>query len=68
MAQPAHRVSQEISFSIKPFWERATVEPLIRLENLRTQIKLAILLGERVTVDSILKPKLTTVKLSPETK
>ena len=67
MAQPA-RESRKTPLSIEPFWERPTSDPPIRWEKWRIQVKLAILAREKITLDTLLLPKLTTVRLSAEPK
>ena len=53
----------EKPLSIEPFWDRPTSEPPIRWEKWRIQVKLAILAREKITVDTLLQPKPTTVRL-----
>ena len=67
MAQSA-RESRKIALSIEPFWERPTSDPPIRWEKWRFQVKLAILARENITLDTLLQPKPTTVKLLVEPK
>ena len=67
MAQPA-RESRKTPPSIEPFWERATLDPPIRWEKWRIQVKLAILARENITLDTLLQPKPTHVRLPAETK
>ena len=67
MAQPA-RESRKTPLSIEPFCERPTSDPPIRREKKRIQIKLAILAGENITLDTLLQPKPTTVRLPAEPK
>ena len=54
--------------SIEPFWERPTSDPPIRWEKWRIQVKLAILARENITLDTLLRPKPTTVRLPAEPK
>ena len=65
MEQPA-RESRETPLSIEPFWERPTSDPPIRSEKWRIQVKLAILARENITLDTLLQPKLMTVRLPAE--
>ena len=67
MAQPA-RESRKTPLSIEPFWERPTSDPPIRREKWRIQVKLAILARENITLDTLLQPKQTTVRLPAEPK
>ena len=67
MAQSA-RESRKTPLTIKPFWERPTSDPLIRWEKWRIQVKLAILARENITLDTLLQPKPTTVRLPAEPK
>ena len=67
MAQPA-RESRKTPLSIEPFWERPTSDPPIRWEKWRIQVKLAILARENITLDTLLQPKSTTVRLPAEPK
>ena len=67
MAQPA-RESRKTPLSIEPFWERPTSDPPIRWEKWRIQVKLAILARENITLDTLLQPKPTTVRLPAEPK
>ena len=62
MAQPA-RKSRKTPLSIEPFWERPTSGPPNRWEKRRIQVKLAILARENITLDTLLQPKPTTVRL-----
>ena len=54
--------------SIEPFWERATSDPPIRWEKWRIQVKLAIVARENITLDTLLQPKPTHVRLLVEPK
>ena len=54
--------------SIEPFWERPTSDPPIRWEKWRIQVKLAILARENITIDTLLQPKPSTVRLPAEPK
>ena len=65
MAQPA-RESRKTPLSIEPFWERPTSDPPIRWEKWRIQLKLAILARENITIDTLLQPKPSTVRLPEE--
>ena len=67
MAQSA-RESRKTPLSIEPFWERPTSDPPIRWEKWRIQVKLAILARENITIDTLLQPKPTTVRLPVEPK
>ena len=51
-----------------PFWERPTSDPPIRWEKWRIQVKLAIFARENITLDTVLEPKPTTVRLPAEPK
>ena len=63
MAQSA-RESRKTPLSIEPFWEW----PPIRWEKWRIQLKLAILARENKTLDPLLQPKPTQVRLPVEPK
>ena len=67
MGQSA-RESRKTPWSIEPFWELPTSDPPIRWENWRIQVKLSILGRENITLDSILQPKPTMVRLPAEPK
>ena len=67
MSQSA-RESRKTPLSIEPFWERPTSDPPIRWEKWRIQVKLAILARENITIDTLLQPKPTTVRLAVEPK
>ena len=67
MAQSA-RGSQKTPWSIEPFWERPTSDPPIRWEKWRIQVKLAILAQENITLETLLQPKPTMVRLPTEPK
>ena len=67
MAQSA-RESRKTPLSIEPFWDRPTSDPPIRWEKWRIQVKLAILARENITLDTLLQPKPTTVRLPAEPK
>ena len=67
MAQPA-RESRKTPLSIEPFWERPTSDPSIRWEKWRIQVKPASLARENITLDTLLQPKPTMVRLPPEPK
>ena len=67
MAQSA-RESRKTPLSIEPFWEQPTSDPPIRWEKWRIQVKLAILARENITIDTLLQPKPSTVRLPAEPK
>ena len=67
MAQPSCE-SHKTPLSIDPFWERATSDPPIRWEKWRIQVKLEILAREIITLDTLLLPKPTPVRLPAEPK
>ena len=67
MAQSA-RESRKTPLSIEPFWERPTSDPPIRWEMWRIQVKLAILSRENITLDTLLQPIPTEVRLPAEPK
>ena len=67
MAQSA-RESRKTPLSIEPFWERPTSNPPIRWEKWRIQVKLAILARKKITIDTLLQFKPTTVRLPVEPK
>ena len=67
MAQSA-RESRKTPLSIEPFWERPISDPTIRWEKWRIQVKLAILARENITIDTLLQPKPSTVRLPVEPK
>ena len=67
MAQSA-RESRKTPLSIEPFWERPTSDPPIRWEKWRNHVKLAILASENITLDTLLQPKPTIVRLPAEPK
>ena len=54
MAQSALNDSGKSPLGIQPFWEKATLEPPLRWEYWRTQLKLAILAREGIIVDILL--------------
>ena len=54
MAQSALKDSGNSPLRIQPFWEKATLEPPLRWEHWRTQLKLAILAREGIDVDLLL--------------
>ena len=54
MAQSALKDSGKSPLGIQPFWEKGTLEPPIRWEHWRTQLKLAILAREGIEVDLLL--------------
>ena len=65
MAQSALKDSGKSTIGIQPFWEKATLEPPLRWEYLRTQLKLAILARERIVVDLLLADPPEHVILPP---
>ena len=67
MAQPAPE-SINTPLSIEPFWERPTSDPPIKWEKWRIHVNLAILVRENITLDTLLQPKLTMVRLPAEPK
>ena len=67
MAQSAHE-SRKTPLSIEPFLDRATSYPPIRWKKWRIQVKLAILARENITLDILLHPKPTHVRLPVEPK
>ena len=54
MAQSAIKDNGKSPLGIQPFWEKATLEPPLRWEYWRTQLKLAILDREGIIVDVLL--------------
>ena len=66
MAQSATKDSSKSPLGIQPFWEKATLEPPIRWEFWRIQLKLAILAREGIEVDIILVDPPEHVLLPPE--
>ena len=66
MAQSAIKDSGKSPLGIQPFWEKATLEPPLRWEYWRTQLKLAILAREGIEVDLLLAEPPTNVTLPPE--
>ena len=56
------------AISIEPFWERPTSDPPIRWEKWRIQVKLAILARKNITLDKLLHPHPTHVRLPVEPK
>ena len=70
MAQSALKDNSKSPLGIQPFWEKATLEPLLRWENWRTQLKLAILAREGIVVDLLLAdpPELVVSPQNPLTK
>ena len=54
MAQSALKDSGKSPLGIQPFWEKATLEPPLRWEHWRTQLKLAILARGGIEVDLLL--------------
>ena len=67
MAQSA-RESRKTPLSIEPLWERPTSDPPIRREKWRIQVKLAILAHENITLDTLLQPRPTMVRLPAKPK
>ena len=67
MAQSARKL-RKTPLSIEPFWERATSDHPIRWEKWRIQVKLAIVARENITLDTLLQPKPTRVRLPAEPK
>ena len=67
MVQSA-RESRKTPLSIEPFCERPTSDPPIRWEKWRIEVKLAILARENITLDTLLQPKPTNVRLPVEPK
>ena len=51
---------------MQPFWKKATLEPPLRTEYWRTQLKLAILVREGIIVDLLLADPPEHVVLTPE--
>ena len=66
MAQSATKDSGKSPPGIQPLWENATLEPPIRWEYWRTQLKLAILAREGIEVDLLLVDPPEHVLLPPE--
>ena len=66
MAQSALKDGSKSPLGIQPFWEKATLEPPLRWENWRTQLKLAILAREGILVDLFLADPPAHVVLPPE--
>ena len=66
MAQSALKDSGKSPLGIQPFWEKATLEPPLRWEYWRTQLKLAILALEGIVVDLLLADPPKHVVLPPE--
>ena len=66
MAQSATKDSGKSPLRIQPFWEKATLEPPIRWEYWRIQLKLAILAREGIEVDLLLVDPPEHVLLPPE--
>ena len=54
MAQSALKDSGKSPLGIQPFWEKATLEPPLRWEYRRTQLKLEFLAREGIVVDLLL--------------
>ena len=66
MAQSALKDSGKSPLGIQPFWEKATLEPSLRWEYWRTQLKLAILARKGIVVDILLADPLEHVILPPK--
>ena len=66
MAQSAIKDSGKSPLGIQPFWEKATLEPPLRWEYWRAQLKLAILARERIVRDLLLADPPAHVVLPPE--
>ena len=66
MAQSAVKDSGKSPLGTQPFWEKATLEPPLRWEYWRTQLKLAILAREGIVVDILLADPPEHVILPPE--
>ena len=66
MAQSALKDSGKSPLGIQPFWDKATLEPPLRWEYWRTQLKLAILAREGIVVDLLLADPPENVILPPE--
>ena len=66
MAQPALKDSGKSPLGVQPFREKATLEPPLRWEYWRTQLKLAILAREGIEVDLLLADPPENVILPPE--
>ena len=67
MAQSAVKGSGKSQLRIRPFWEKATLEPPLQWEYWRTQLKLAILAREGIVVDILLADPPEHVILPPKT-
>ena len=65
MAQSALKDSGKSPLGIQPFWEKATLEPSLRWEYWRTQIKRAILAREGIVVYLLLADPPEPVVLPP---
>ena len=65
-SQAALKDSGKSPLGIQPFWEKATLEPPLRWEYWRTQLKLAILTHEGIVVDILLAEPPEHVILPPE--
>ena len=66
MAQSAKKENGKSPLGIQPFWEKATLEPPLRWEYWRTQLKLALLAREGIIVDLLLVDPPEHVVLPPE--
>ena len=66
MAQSALKDSDNSPFGIQPFWEKATLEPPLRWEYWRKQIKVTILARKGIVVDLLLADPPEHVILPPE--
>ena len=65
MAQSALKDSGKSPLGIQPFWEKATLEPPLRWEYWRTQLKVAILAREGIVVYLLLADRPEPVILHP---
>ena len=65
MAQSA--VKERVHLEIEPFWERPTLEPLLRWERWQIMLKLAILAKEGILIDTLREdqPDKVTFPLEP---
>ena len=66
MAQSTIKDTGKSPLWIQPFWEKATLEPPLRWEYWRTQLKFAILAREGNVVDFLLADPPKHVVLTPE--
>ena len=65
MAQSALKDSGKSPLGIQPFWEKATLEPQLRWEYWRAQLKLTIRAREGIVVDILLADPPEHVILPP---